>query len=360
MKLHLVTRLCTFIQIGLLFIACSNDGGTSELSLAKQLDAVLKKHQGTIAVPGTTAAVYNPNGEDWTGVSGNSYGTVPLTPEMRMGIGSNTKTMTSAIVLKLEEQNKLKLSDAISKYLPNMTNVNGAITIEQLLQHSSGLDEYFEDTLVPQLKNNPNKAWTPQEIIATIGPPDFSPGQKIEYSNTNYVLLGMIIEKITGKPYSNALKDLFKQLGLNNTYVEGFETVKGTMAHPWALGEDWSTIPRTAIGTISYAAGCVVSTPKDIVKWYKELFGGYLTQQSIDKMSNFKTSPKLELGLGLIEFNGKYWGHGGGTIGYSSVFLYNPSKKFAVAVIVNDALEGSINFPQPITIAVDLAKVMEK
>lgn len=355
--------------VGLIFLivnlSCNKNAEEpdSREILQEELQKILLTKQGNISVPGISAAVYFPNKTEWQGVTGDSYVNTPLTKEMLMGIGSNTKTFTAVMLLKLEEQQKLSLSDAIHKYLPDFKNVNREITIRQLLQHSSGLDEYFKEDVLPELKLNPTKKWSPEEILALIDAPKFQPDEYVSYSNTNYVVAGMIIEKVTGKSYAAALEDLILEpLNLTKTYVEGYEPVKGAIAHPWAFNEDWNGIDRTAIGTFSYAAGCLVSTPLEMTHWYNELFNrSFLSEESLRKMTSFKPSDMggVEMGLGLFLINEKYWGHGGQTIGYSSFFLYHTDYKYVVSVMVNDALEGNSNIEEPEEIALELAQKLD-
>jgi len=311
---------------------------------ADSLQSIIELYQGTSSIPGISAAVFIKDVGIWQGTTGESHPGVALDTSMLLGIGSNTKLFTSVLCLKLAEQNILTLDDSIYQWLPNYNYVDSNITIRQLLQHQSGVDDYTESSSFPDtVLNYPDLVWEPEAILNLIGPPDFQAGTSVAYSNTNYILAGMLLESATGISYHTLVRDsILTPLNLNNTFLEGFEPVTGTPAHPWLMGEDLYQLPRTSIGTISWAAGCIVSKPSDMVIWYDALFNqDFLTQQSLNEMTNFINWPGLpyNMGLGLFEvyYSSKmYWGHGGGTIGHSSFFLYDTACNHSVAVIMND------------------------
>ncbi len=349
-----------FLTLLLLLQAVLLEGQMS-LTLQAELASVLEKHQGQAVVPGIAAAVKIPGQEVWQKATGSSHEGSPLDPKHGMGIGSNNKTMTAVLIMKLVEAGRLALDDHLGSYLPSYEHVDGGITIGQLLRHQSGVAEYFTDEFFQRMLQDPTKRWTPEEILSTIGPADFDPGVESSYSNTNYILLGMIVERVSGQPYANYLRgEIFDALDLNCTFAEGLEPVTCPVAHPWVEGEDLWQMPRVAIGTAAWAAGCVVSNVKEMVTWYDQLFNGnVLTEESIREMTDFGQGND-EFGLGLLRlWDGPqtYWCHAGQTIGYSSFFLYDPDEKYAVTVMVNDALlEGELSDPKDI--ALDLASAV--
>lgn len=323
------------------------------------LQNILNSFQSANTIPGISAAVQINNIGLWQGATGESHVGIPLDTTMLLGIGSNTKLFTSVLCLKLVEQNILTLEDSLHEWLPNYNYVDSNITIRQLLQHQSGVDDYTNTSSFPNnVLSSPNTIWTPQDILNEIGPSNFQAGTSIAYSNTNYILAGMILEAATGTTYDILVKDsIFTPLGLNQAFVEGFEPVQGVAAHPWWNGTDYFSTPRTAIGTLSWSAGCIVSKPSEMARWYDALFNSnFLNSQSIAEMTNFINWPEetTEVGLGVFKINHNskvYWGHNGRTLGYSSYFIFDTDCNHSIAVIMND-----ITFANPEPIAKALAE----
>ncbi|MCD4745945.1 MAG: serine hydrolase [Bacteroidales bacterium] len=311
--------------------------------ISDSLQAVLELHQGSNSIPGISAAVNIYGIGTWQGTSGDSHSGTDITPEMIMGLGSNTKTFTAVFVMRLVEQTILSLEDSLHQWLPNYSNVDSTATIKQLLQHTSGIADYFTYAFGNAITSNTNHIFTPEEVLTYIGEPIFPPGTGVHYSNTNYLLAGMIIETALNKTYASCIRDsILTPLNLNNTFLEGFETVNGTMAHPWDQGIDIYQMPRIALGTGAYAAGCMVSTPLDMVNWYNQLFSqNFLSDNSIESMTEFiNISSSLYNGIGLglfeVEHDSKiYWGHAGNTFGYISFTLYDTEDKHLISIIRN-------------------------
>ena len=339
--------LFVFLAISFLLVSCSKDDVTSasetKQSLKTRLQAALDKARTDNNITGISAAVWTESNGDWTGVSGNSYGNVAVMSDMRFGMGSTSKNFTAALCLKLQEENKLNLDDPISTWLPSINKVKPNTTLRQLLNHQSGIASYTESAAFNEVVNgsNPAKVWTTSEILDMIGEPLFQPGKGLSYSNTNYILAGMILEKVSNKTYKDLLKEkILTPLGLENTYVEGFETVKGTIAHPHTNGNDIFSTSRIAFGTISWAAGCLVSTSGDLNKWWKAYSKDFLSEASKAQARNFQTQEGADVryGIGLLEMdiNGKkYEGHDGSTIGYDCFSYYSQDKKQIITVMAN-------------------------
>ena len=198
---------------------------------ANALQTALDNSTMANSITGSSAAVWIEGQGMWLGTSGVSHDNVAVTPEMRFGIGSITKNFTAALCLKLQEENLLELDHPIRTWLPTFNNVNPDVTLRQLLSHQSGIADYTDDpAFFPGSINEPNKVWKAEEILALIGSPEFEPGAKISYSNTNYILAGMILEAVSEKTYAELLEEkIFTPLGLDEIYIEGFETVEGTI-----------------------------------------------------------------------------------------------------------------------------------
>lgn len=313
------------------------------------LQNTIDNFQDTASSPGISAAAYVNGYGVWQGASGLSHGGQDMTTDMHLGIASNTKLFTAVLCLQMAQNNLLSLDDSIHHWLPEFANINAHCTLRQLLKHESGIYNYTDNPIFFDASlNDPSIPWTPVEILGLIGDPLFNPGESFSYSNTNYVLAAMILEEATGIAYDVLLRDsIFTQLELNNTFSEGFETIPDPIAHPWHDGEDHYLTPRIALGTLSWAAGCIVSTPTDMVNWYHQLFTqSFLTLESMNQLTDFTSWGGLPVDIGLgvwqIGYNGRtYWGHSGGTIGYRSYFLHDVECGHSVSVIINQTGAGT-------------------
>ena len=165
--------------------------------------------------------------------SGISYDNIVMKPDMLFAIGSVTKNVVAELTLKLAEENILSLDDPISKWLPIYANVDSAITIRQLLNHTSGLYMFCNNQNIwDDLKKDRSRVWKPEEVLAYIKQPYFVPGNGWRYSNTNYLLLAMIITKSTGSTLSTEFSNRFwKPLGIDHAYLSMKDSIPDVHAH---------------------------------------------------------------------------------------------------------------------------------
>ncbi|MDX3656702.1 serine hydrolase [Streptomyces sp. ID05-26A] len=261
--------------------------------------------------------------------------TRPVPENGRFRVGSITKTFVSTVLLQLAGEGKVDLDAPVVRYLPGL--IDSRITVRQVLQHTSGLFNYTNT-----LPLNPDefekiryKNWSPQELLAlsTSKPLDFEPGTQWNYSNTNYVVAGLLIEKLTGKPYEKAVEQrILKPLRLNDTEVPGNKAaISGPHARAyWTVAGKPSEITRMN-PSVAWAAGEMISTTRDLDTFITALSGGKLLkpaqQQEISKTT--AVSPQYGLGLQVetLPCGTKVWGHGGGIPGYSSQLLSTPDSK---------------------------------
>ena len=316
-------------------------------NLADKLQFILEIYDNSSNPYGISVAVNTNDYGTWESTVGFSHPPVTLDTSMLLGIGSNTKLFTSVLCLKLADNGQLDLDDPISTWLPTYTNIDPTITLRQLLQHASGIDDYVDYLLPDTVIDKPNHVWTPTEVLTYIGPQKFAPGTSVGYSSTNFYLAAMILEQVTGRTYTDLVHDsILSPLHMNHTYLEGWENVQGTVAHPWHVNTDFVTVSRVAVGTASWAAGCIVSTPKEMADWYMKLFNtNFLSTQSIHDMTSFINWPnrpyKMGLGIYLSPNNGDtLWGHSGQTIGYNSLTYFHPEQNFSISVIINDTYKN--------------------
>lgn len=306
---------------------------------------------------GISAAVLVPGWRTWKGTDGESAPGIPITDTMLFGAGSVTKTFTSALILQLAEEGKLSLADPLHRWLPGYANIDSTITIQRLLAHTSGVYNFTDNPLWgDSLFADPGRIWTPDEIVRYfVQEPSFSQGRSWAYSNTGYVLLGMIAEKASGSRLAVEFRKRFLEpFELRNTFLEPDEEVRGELVHPWSdfTGEgepdDISSFPRQGIYSSAWAAGAIVSTPSDMAAWGYALYGRrILHDSSLARLLTILTlntgTPVTGYGLGVFRYTleGKtLYGHGGNVFGYSTSLLYYPEKGITIAVMVNGNMKA--------------------
>ena len=277
-----------------------------------------------------------------------SPGKVPSDTETKYRIGSITKMFTSAMLFQLIEEGRLQLSQTLDKFFPEVPNA-GKITIGNMMNHRSGIHNFTND---PQYRVYMTQRKTRDEMlgIITAMKPDFESGEKYQYSNSNYVLLGYIVEDLRKMPYSEALqKYICKKAGLTQTYVGSKASITNNESYSFMYTGGWDRQPETDM-SIPQGAGAIVSTPSDLVRFISALFDGKLVKPaSLDQMKTITDG----MGFGIQKFpyeNKTVYGHGGGIDGFSSILVYIPEDRLAVAYCsngtvypVNDILLRTLN-----------------
>lgn len=249
-------------------------------------------------------------------------------------IGSISKTFTAALVFKAVEAGKIDLDQTIESFFPTFPKSN-KITIEQLLNHSSGVRNFTDDDEYLTWNTRPKTESEMVDIISK-GGSEFEPGTQYDYSNSNYVLLTYILEKTFKKPYGEILKEyISKPLGLNNTYFVGKLDGKNneSMSYKW-MGEKWNVEPETDM-SVPLGAGGIISTPIDLVKFSDALFEGKVVkEESLEQMKTIKEN----YGMGLFQFpfGDRFgYGHTGGIDGFSSIFTHFTDGNVSYALTSN-------------------------
>lgn len=289
---------------------------------------------------GISASVIYPGMGTWKGVTGVSHTGTPITSDMLFGIASNTKLFTGVLLLKLAENNTIQLDDSLHQYLPTFNNIDSNITIRQLLNHTTGLDDV---TSVPgysdSMLTNPNRVFTASELMTWAGPPLFPTGTNWSYCNTNYLLAGMIAESATGQSYSQLLRDsILTPLQLDSTFLDVYEPLLFPVAHPWQNGVNNNSIPRTSINSAAWAAGAMYATSGEMAQWYDALMNGQvLNPNSFNELTTFVGSGNYGMGISQNTVLGRtVWTHGGVIWGgYNSSMMYDPTTGIIICVLVN-------------------------
>ena len=326
-------------------IALGVAGGTAWAAPSKgEAESLKSRAQGLVdaGYPAALAAVTDSKGES-AGVAvgkGNlETGQVPpMDGEVR--IGSNTKTFVAVVVMQMVQEGKVGLDEPIETYLPGLIKGEGVdgskITVRQLLQHTSGLPD-FEETLfgTTDVFQYRYHYVTPRDVLdsALSKPAQFEPGTQWKYTNTNYIVLGMLVERVSQRPVGEQIDErIVKKLGLSHTYfpAPGEEKIRGTHPQGYHLSAEGKLEDITEMDPAwGWAAGAMVSTPSELNTFFQAVLDGrLLTQASIDEMKNGAVDASSHLGpgtvygLGLIgtplSCGGTSWGHGGTIHGYQT------------------------------------------
>ncbi|MGW2328233.1 serine hydrolase domain-containing protein [Streptomyces sp. NPDC001700] len=309
-------------------------------ALQAHVDAILKT--GTVGVVARSTGPRAPRYAT-TGVADKTTGEAARAGD-RFRIASTTKTFVSTVVLQLVGEGRLSLDDTVEHWLPGVVSGHGndgsGITIRQLLQHTSGLFDYAADfpelTSLDGYEADRYTTWSPEQLvaIATKHAPNFAPGGGWSYSNTNYILAGMILEKATGHSWQQEVTArVIRPLGLRDTLAPTtYPQMVGRHLRGYSsFDEDRAPIDVTEINpTAGGAAGAMISTTADLNRFYQALLGGRLLHPA--ELAEMKTSvrapeldpgwPGMRYGLGLMEIplscGGAYYSHGGDMPGYTT------------------------------------------
>ncbi len=317
-------------------------------ALRKRLDRAFKQMAKEVGAPGLAAAVKLPDGSVWYGSDGVLWPAGPeVTPDTPFAWGSITKTFVAALTLRAAAAGQLDLDQTIDAWLPQITG-SRAITVRMLLAHRSGIFDYFQHKDYPSLVfDRPDHAWTTDEILALTGPRAFAPGKGFNYSNTNYVLLGLILEQIDNQPLATLIHDqLLAPLGMDDTVFQqagqpvGLVGAKGFWKagsgfREWSDGTDFR--PTTSTATVAWAAGAMEGSARDLLDWEMALYGGQvLTPDALSEMLGFYKDSGYGLGARTQTVAGQPgYGHGGSLRGFVSVMYRLPDEDVDIVVLAN-------------------------
>ena len=367
--MHIVKRVLPGLIVALVFAltGCGGEdqatkgkqttGGGSEQAPKADLDAALKKSFKESDAPGVVAAVQTPR-YTWVGALGvaDRASGEPMTPDMHHRIGSVTKTFTATLLLQAADEGLLSLDDTIDQYVKGVPN-GDKITLRQMADMTSGIASYTADEQwANELLSDPHRVWKPEEL-AQIGIKDsplFDPGTEWFYSNTNYTLLGLVLEKVTDKPIGDLYREqIIEPLDLKNTsfpkpsdssipepHAQGY-TLQGESSGREPIDStDWS--PSEA-----WTAGQMISTVDDLLVYGRALGTGkglLSPEQQSERLGSFVSDvpplnkPPLKgdlaYGIGLGKDHG-WVGHNGEIPGYNTYLFYHPKLDAVAAVAVN-------------------------
>lgn len=279
------------------------------------------------------------DGDTWSGGAGLSFSGRPITPEMVLGIGSNTKTCTAITLLRLQEKGLLNLDDPIVRWVPRHPNIDTTITVRQLLHHTSGIGEFaggqaYRDSILA----DPTRVWKPLELLPLVPVREFNPGTSWSYCNTNYLLAGIIAEQVSGLTMHDLYRrEIFNDLSMDSTRLYPYEPFNGELAHRWMGGRDAFNVSMNAEWSGAWTAGAILSTSSEMTQLYTALFSGtILNEQSMSQLLSFTGPTDYGLGISKKTIGGEIViGHTGEIRGYSSVILWVPSLRASITVLTN-------------------------
>ncbi|WP_233562482.1 serine hydrolase domain-containing protein [Sorangium cellulosum] len=324
-------------------------GGTSVDcdEISAELQAALDAAVEDQGLPGAAAAV-SLGACRWRGASGvaDADAKVPMRPDDLFRVGSITKTFMATLALMLRAEGRLSLDDGVSRYVEGVPD-GEQISVRQILNHTSGIYDFTQsDEFWSAALSDPARAWTPRELIevAASHPPYFEPGQGFAYSNTNYIIAGLILEAASGEPVGELLRArILEPAGLAHTYLDGAEAalpglVRGYGIDRGKLVDTTSAADPSAAGT----AGALVSTTDDLTRFYRKVLDGELLGPAeLAEMTTWVDARLGEVtgyGLGLSRCEsqlGPQYGHDGGIWGFTSSSYYAVDGDASITVLVN-------------------------
>jgi CubicO group peptidase (beta-lactamase class C family) len=283
-------------------------------------------------------------------------GKVANTPDTKFRLGSLTKQFTAASILLLQERGKLKVEDPVKKYLPDVPAAWNDITIIHLLTHTSGIPNF---TSFPDYHSTESIAVTPGQLVARFRDKalDFPPGSAFRYSNSGYVLLGYLIEKVSGVPYARFVHDnIFEPLGMKSSGYDSSKEKITLHATGYFMGAKGPEIASYIDMSIPFSAGALYSTTEDLLRWQRALHGGILLKpESLKQMTTpFKGGYAFGLFVAAGPDGGRVIRHSGGIEGFNTYLAHVTPGDVTVVVLAN------LNGPAADQIGADLVKVMQR
>ncbi len=336
-------------------------GPSATTTIRAALQARLDQLRERYGIPGISVTILFPDGTSWLGVSGvaDVATRAPITPATSFAIASVSKTFTAALILGLVEDGRLALDDPVRKHLPGL-KVNARITVRQLLDHTSGLRDYFFHPAIDrELLAHPNRRWEAAEAMKYVGKAYFKPGSGWHYSNTNYLVLGMLAEAVGEAPLAEQIRTRFLEpLGLGHTWYQPTESSTSDTARGYRfttgakdakaidLSDGTPVVPFTSVVTAAAGAGGLASNSSDLARWARALYaGGVLAPGSVQAMfddiartERYKPSVPYGLGVQIVDIAGeRSFGHSGRLLGFRSAVRWLPDQGIAIAVLTNQS-----------------------
>jgi D-alanyl-D-alanine carboxypeptidase len=321
---------------------------TRPAAAAATAQDVVDRWRARTPVHAVTVAISDPH-TDVRAIASGRDGGRPVDPDARFRVGSITKTFVATVVMQLADEHRLRLDDPLSRYL--RASPWGDVTLRQLLNHNGGVPDHTQAAgFTDALLDRPTRRWTTAEVLDLVADRDRDavPGTAYSYSNTGYVLLGQVIEAVTGRSWASEVRQrIIEPLGLRGTTVAGVDdaatdTVSGWFDTSGDGFDDRVSGPWPALDTTEGPAGALVSTAPDLVRFARALFDGALVSR--DARREMTTPgpfhpPHSNYGLGIElrrpDHRTTVWGHSGSLPGYRATMWYQPVRRRVIVVLAN-------------------------
>jgi D-alanyl-D-alanine carboxypeptidase len=327
----------------------------------RALQARLDQLRERYGIPGISAAIVLPDGSTWSGVSGlaDVATDTAVTRSTSFALASVSKTFTAALILALAEDGEIDLDAPVRRYLPSLKKVSVKVRVRNLLDHTSGLRDYFFHPSIDHLLlSRPDRRWTSAQALKYVGPAYFEAGKGWHYSNTNYLVLGMLAEAVGGAPLADQVRDRFlRPLGLEHVWYQPEDRAPKDIAHGYRflstnpkasaidLSDGTPLVPFTSVVTAAGGAGGFASNATDLARWAQALYGGgvlrpeYLAAMTdVAATAAVKSTIPYGYGVQVIDIDGRRsLGHSGRLLGFRSAVRYLPDQGVSIAVLTNQS-----------------------
>jgi D-alanyl-D-alanine carboxypeptidase len=349
---------------------------TASARTTARLQAALNEMRADARIPGVSATIAFPDGTVWSGTSGlaDVARGRPVSDDTAFSIASISKTFLAALALELSVEGTIGLDTPAATYLPEL-RLDPAITVRMLLNHTSGLADFFLNPRIDvALQSDRDRGWSAKRTLRYVQRPMFEPGEGWDYSNTNYLILGMLVERVTGRPLAEQFRErFFRPVGLTRTWDQMAEEPRGPVAYGYRLEGEGARvrargvadgtrfIPFRSVITAARGAGSLAATSRDVALWGQALYGGTaISRESLRLMLARvrlnESSVLVPYGMGVqtVAVNGRpALGHSGRFLGFRAVMRYLRSEGVAVAVLTNQ------NRVDPAPIAARLLRIAD-
>lgn len=329
--------------------------------LRQALDSIRQ----AIGATGASAAVIWNDGSQWIGTSGEAWAGTPVTASTLFDAGSITKSYTAALILRMVAGGELTLDDSLTKWYPDLPGAPG-VTIRDLLRQTSGLADYASNPeFLPAIRSAMAAPWPPESNLRFVGAPAFRPGERWQYSNTNYVLLGLIASRAAGRPFAEVLRAiLLDSLGLSSTFVSGEDSIVGQRAHAFldftgdGKADDLSAfVPDPATTRGAGGAGAIVASAADLARFARAFYTGAIVPAELrgEMRSWVRRGDGWQYGFGLIaapQGADTLLGHLGNTAGQSAGVWHSRKENVTVAILTN---AHGVRMAEPVRVLLDRA-----
>ncbi|MBU1671519.1 MAG: beta-lactamase family protein [Actinobacteria bacterium] len=346
-KTHLLIPLVSLLLVSIV-LACASCGSPSfSTEQVKQLEDIVEETMTAQNIPGVIVGIWTPEGT-WVKAFGKAdieKGT-PISTDDRVRIASNTKTFVATVVLQLVQEGKLSLDDKLSKFVPSVKDADN-ITIRQVLQMTSGTFSFTEDEQFDKdFTADPLMKLTPEQEIEIANKHDnyFPPGQGYHYSDTNYEIAGLLIERVTDNKVEEEIQTrVIEPLGLGDTSFPETPDITGKHSKGYVL-QDGELVDYSRVEpSVPWAGGAMISNLDDMKAWAEALASGSL----LDKQMHAEQSKTVKMGegpagygLGVLDVNG-FWGHEGAIFGFNTIFLRDPDRDATFIVFTNQSTNSA-------------------